>query len=353
MRQIEFEITESGEPHAQRRRELLARYPDIRALFGFDRRTALVTVGLVITQLSLAGFIGWRVKAGEVFGSWWMVLIASYVVGAPLTHWLAMAIHETSHRLALRTAWGNTALALFANAPMVLPFAISFNRYHLAHHQALNVLGEDTDIPLGVEVALIGNSTPRKLAAVFLHPLVYLVRGATFAKRPTREEILNGLLILCCDLVIARYLGGAALAYLSLAFLFALGLHPVAAHFIHEHYTYAEGQETFSYYGPLNRICFNVGYHNEHHDFMNVPGRRLPELRQLVPDYDALVSHTSWTGILWRFITDPEMGYGRRIVRSPEAYRRGRVETARQRGLRRQVFPPSPPTFHSPGAVLS
>ena len=55
-------------------------------------------------------------------------------------------------------------------------------------------------------------------------------------------------------------------------------------------------------------LAFNVGYHNEHHDFMSIPWNRLPRLRRMAADwYDSLVWHRSWAALLWRFLSDGQL----------------------------------------------
>ena len=85
-------------------------------------------------------------------------------------------------------------------------------------------------------------------------------------------------------------------------------------------YCIGSEQETFSYYGKLNLLTFNVGYHNEHHDFPSVPRLRLPRIRAAAPEADAdLAAHTSWTRLLFRFLFDPEISLYSRMTRADAA----------------------------------
>lgn len=298
------------EPHLQRRRELLAARPEIRKLFGFDRRTIAVTAAVVIVQLGAA----WALQRAQL--GLLAVVALAWGPGAILSHWLGQSIHETSHNLAARTRLANRAVAWLANVPLVLPIAETFHRYHLVHHVHLGVEGVDSDLPVSFEVRHLGKSWLSKLLWLAIYPVVYLARGANYAKGVSRAELLNGALIIGINFALWHLVGPTALLYLGLSMFFAHGLHPVAAHFIHEHYLFSGEQETYSYYGPLNWVTFNVGYHVEHHDFMNIPGWRLPEYRALNAEaYRGFVSHRSWTGVLWEFITRPDLGPWSRLVR--------------------------------------
>ena len=102
------------------------------------------------------------------------------------------------------------------------------------------------------------------------------------------------------------------------------------------------GQETYSYYGPWNRLAFNVGYHNEHHDLMTVPWSRLPRIRSLAPEfYEGLYAHRSWTRLLFRFLFDRELTLHSRVVR-PSASKDAQAERTNA----------SPAAFSPPGDPL-
>ena len=76
-------------------------------------------------------------------------------------------------------------------------------------------------------------------------------------------------------------------------------------------------QETYSYYGWLNILTWNVGYHNEHHDFPYVAWSKLPALKKAAPEfYDNLAQCDSWVGVIWDYILRDDMGPFNRVKRS-------------------------------------
>jgi hypothetical protein len=85
----------------------------------------------------------------------------------------------------------------------------------------------------------------------------------------------------------------------------------------------------------LSTSRWNVGYHNEHHDFCNVPWSRLPALKRCAPEfYDNLAVCDSWCGVIWDYIMRQEVGPYNRMKRplpagdfgAAEAVLRAKVE---------------------------
>jgi sphingolipid delta-4 desaturase len=128
---------------------------------------------------------------------------------------------------------------------------------------------------------------------------------------------LNWLVQFSFDIAIYILFGPQAFFYLLISLFFSVGLHPLGARWIQRHYLVDGEQETYSYYGSLNRLSFNVGYHNEHHDFPSVPWNHLPKVKTTASEfYDSLTSHQSWTKLLFQFLSDRKLSLFSRIIRS-------------------------------------
>jgi sphingolipid delta-4 desaturase len=230
---------------------------------------------------------------------------------------LLLAIHELSHNLAFTKPWQNRLFACFINLPVGVPVAETFRYYHLLHHLHQGEPTLDTDLPTAFEARWVRGAVPKALWLA-LQGFAYALRPLfVHPKPPSAAEIANVLLQLAFNLAVFHFWGVKALVYLPISSLIVMGLHPIAGHYISEHYVFSPGQETYSYYGPLNRLTFNVGHHNEHHDFPYIPGSRLAQLRSIAPEfYAGLMHHTSWTATLWQYVTRPTLGGHSRVQRA-------------------------------------
>jgi sphingolipid 4-desaturase/C4-monooxygenase len=299
------------EPHAARGRRMLAAHPELRGLAGPQPWSAVWTVGLVVLQCALALTIGRR--------GWMLWVPTAYLVGATIDHALWALIHECSHNLVFRSRTANRLVAIAANLPLVFPGAISFCKYHLLHHRHMGDLELDAGVPGPTESRVIGRSGVAK--ALWVGGTV-IVQGIVRPRRLTRVTLLDGWTIVnavvqvSCMILLIATTGGAPFRYLLVSSIFAIGLHPLGARWIQEHFELAPGQETYSYYGPLNKVSFNVGFHNEHHDIVTIPWSRLPQVRRLAPEfYEGLHSYSSWTALLLTFLRSPNITLFNYVVR--------------------------------------
>merc|ERR550514_789041 len=116
---------------------------------------------------------------------------------------------------------------------------------------------------------------------------------------PFDEKIaLNWVCSLVYDALLYAVAGRGALGYLLVSTFLAGSIHPTAGHFLAEHYVTTGETETYSYYGWLNVLAYNVGYHNEHHDFPMIPGRLLPKVREMAPEFYDMPYYDSWIRVL-------------------------------------------------------
>jgi sphingolipid 4-desaturase/C4-monooxygenase len=313
MGQTNFYHTAAAQPHQQRSIDMLQKHPEIKKLIGRNPNTFWILVGLVTFQMVIAAVLG---KMG--FGYWWLSLIVAYLVGAFATHPLYAIIHEATHNLILRNKTANKWCLILADLPNTVPGASAFSTFHLKHHSYMGDDQLDADLPAPIEAKIVGNNALLKAVWLALFPVFQIYRAFRLLKVNTWTKwmYVNIAVVFLSDFLLVYFFGWNALFYLIMSMMFALGFHPLGARWIQEHYTLDEHQETYSYYGPINKIGLNIGYHVEHHDFPSIPWHRLPELKKIAPEYyDTLKSHSSWTKLMLNFIFNPEYSLYSRVKR--------------------------------------
>jgi len=288
-------------------------HPEVTKLMGYEPLTKYVVLLVVSIQLLTAFSL--HHFSIPIFSPTFIIL--AYAIGGTANQNLFLAIHEITHNLAFKGVKANKALAIFANLPIGIPYSAAFKKYHIEHHKHLGVDGIDTDLPSALELLLLNNVFGKTFFATF-QILFYALRpGFIRTQTPTYWHLYNLLVQIAFDALCVKVGGWSVLAYFIMSSFFAGSLHPCAGHFIAEHYLW-DGleQETYSYYGWLNVLAYNVGYHNEHHDFPSIAWTRLPALRRLAPEYyDILPSHPGWVMVIVNFIRDGEVGMFARAKR--------------------------------------
>ena len=309
-RSSDFSFTTTPEPHRDRTKALLQHHPEVRELIGRNPFSILLIIDLVALQTVGAFFLRDQ--------PWWVVLLAAYVVGAFANHALFVLIHECAHNLLFKRKSANILAGILADLPNVLPSSVSFRSYHLKHHTFQGDYDLDADLPSRWEARLIDGRIMGKALWLLFFPVFQALRPPRLKeiKFASAWTFLNWGTSFAFDVAVIVYFGPMAFLYLALSFWFSIGLHPLGARWIQEHYLTSSPQETYSYYGILNSLALNVGFHNEHHDLPSIPWNRLPKLRESAPEmYDSLMFHTSWPRLLWRFLTDPTLSLFSRMVR--------------------------------------
>lgn len=313
----ELQIVDYPQPHKGRRKALEAAHPELADLSHPRIDSSLYVWAAVLIQTAAAFAVA------KYDFPWWGVFALAYTVGATCDHMLWVLIHELTHDAVFESTTWNKIYHCISNFPIFFPAAISFRHYHRLHHSHLNEAWGDPDIPGVMENKIFGTSAIGKATWLLFFALIQSVRVTRFGPSlggAERWMAVNWVTQVAYNVVMWYFTGWTGVIYLIISSMFSIGLHPLGARWIAEHYSVRAPQETYSYYGFGNVLSLNVGYHNEHHDLPNVPWQHLPKVRAIAPEfYETMWYHTSYLRLLWHFITDPKFTLATRTVRLTKA----------------------------------
>ena len=109
----DFSWSYTDEPHATRRKLILAKYPQIKELMKVDPNFKWQVVGVVLFQFFSLYFIS---QIQSYFG----LFLCAYLITGVLNHSMMLAVHEIAHGQAFGQNFitKNRLFGMFANLPI-------------------------------------------------------------------------------------------------------------------------------------------------------------------------------------------------------------------------------------------
>jgi sphingolipid delta-4 desaturase len=306
--------------HQIRRQAIQQEFPEVLKLVGPDPRTQYYAYALIILQSFLAYLVKDSMLGAVILG----ITISPYFGFAVL-----VLIHEVSHSLVFAYPFYDRLLGIFTNTVFLAPVSEVFRQHHNMHHRHLGDVKKDVDVPGTRETKAIGNSSILKMFWLLFSMFILPIRS--MKKLPVYWSMLMVLNWVACLSVTFSvfYFSKPAFTYLFLGMVLSQSMHPANARQVQRHIKlYSKEKDgagedddanapihlkklnTFSYYGGLNFLTLNVGFHVEHHDFGNIAWTRLPELRKIAgekwyPTSNAY--HSRGFAEIFAFITNPSI----------------------------------------------
>ena len=179
----DFFRSDAGEPHAIRRKEILAAHPEIAELFGADSRPVPYVLMIIASQLALAYF--------QKYMSWPVFFLVAWIYGGAASHALSLMTHELSHNLVFDTKSYNDYFGIFCNIGMGIPSSTMFKRYHMEHHMFQGDVVKDVDCPTDWEGKFFTNTFLKSLW-LLAQPL-FFTSSSKSGKLKLRHRVLGGI----------------------------------------------------------------------------------------------------------------------------------------------------------------
>ena len=119
----DFSWSYTDEPHATRRKLILAKYPQVKELMKVDPNFKWQVTALVLFQFFSLYFI-------SQIESYLGLFLCAYLLTGVFNHSLMLAVHEIAHGQAFgqNHTNKNRLFGMFANLPIGAPMSISFKK---------------------------------------------------------------------------------------------------------------------------------------------------------------------------------------------------------------------------------